>query len=69
MEIFPEEKPYEAFFDNFVRFGEITWIGIRVQAPRKGGSFVKKFSKFEVFKEPPQKRQSGEQTSGHTYTI
>jgi MOSC domain-containing protein YiiM len=32
MEIFPEEKPYEAFFDNFVRFGEITWIGIRVQA-------------------------------------
>jgi MOSC domain-containing protein YiiM len=32
MELFPEEKPYEAFFNNFIRPGEITWIGIRVQA-------------------------------------
>jgi MOSC domain-containing protein YiiM len=32
MEIFSEEKPYEALFDNFIRLGEITWIGIRVQA-------------------------------------
>jgi MOSC domain-containing protein YiiM len=32
MEIFPEEKPYEALFDNFIRPGEITWIGIRVVA-------------------------------------
>jgi MOSC domain-containing protein YiiM len=32
MEIFPEEKPYEALYDNFIRSGEITWIGIRVQA-------------------------------------
>ena len=32
MEIFPEEKAYEALFDNFIRLGEITWIGIRVQA-------------------------------------
>jgi MOSC domain-containing protein YiiM len=29
MEIFPEEKPYEAFFNNFIREGEIIWIGIR----------------------------------------
>jgi MOSC domain-containing protein YiiM len=32
MEIFPEEKAYEALFDNFIRSGEITWIGIRVEA-------------------------------------
>ena len=32
MEIYPEEKPYEALFDNFSREGEITWIGIRKQA-------------------------------------
>lgn len=32
MEIFPEEKPYESLFDNFVRDGVITWIGIREQA-------------------------------------
>jgi len=32
MEILPDEKPYEPFFDNFTRPGEITWIGIRVQA-------------------------------------
>ena len=32
MEIFPEEKPFEAFFNNFIRLGEITWIGIRLQA-------------------------------------
>lgn len=32
MEIFPEEKAYEALFDNFIRVGEITWIGIRVEA-------------------------------------
>jgi MOSC domain-containing protein YiiM len=29
MEIVAEEKPYEAFFDNFIQSGEITWIGIR----------------------------------------
>ena len=32
MEILPEEKPYEALFDNFIREGEITWIGIRTNA-------------------------------------
>jgi MOSC domain-containing protein YiiM len=32
MEIFPEEKPYEALFDNFIRPGVITWIGIRIKA-------------------------------------
>ena len=32
MEIFPEEKPYEAFFNNFIREGEIIWIGIREKA-------------------------------------
>jgi|SRR5664279_1329400 len=32
MEIFSEEKPYEALFDNFIREGEITWIGIRTKA-------------------------------------
>jgi MOSC domain-containing protein YiiM len=32
MEIFPEEKPYEALFNNFIRDGEITWLGIREKA-------------------------------------
>ena len=32
MEISPEEKPYEALFDNFVRDGVVTWIGIRTKA-------------------------------------
>jgi MOSC domain-containing protein YiiM len=32
MEISPEEKPYEALFDNFIREGVITWIGIRIKA-------------------------------------
>jgi MOSC domain-containing protein YiiM len=32
MEILPEEKPYKELFDNFIREGEITWIGIREKA-------------------------------------
>jgi MOSC domain-containing protein YiiM len=32
MEISPEEKPYEALFNNFIREGEIVWIGIREKA-------------------------------------
>jgi MOSC domain-containing protein YiiM len=32
MEISPEEKPYTDLFDNFIREGEIVWIGIREKA-------------------------------------
>lgn len=32
MEINAEEKPYSALFNNFIRDGEITWIGIREKA-------------------------------------
>jgi len=32
VEISPEEKPYTALFNNFIREGEVTWIGIREKA-------------------------------------
>jgi MOSC domain-containing protein YiiM len=32
IELLPEEKPYEALFNNFTREGLITWIGIRERA-------------------------------------
>ena len=32
MEILQEEKAYSEFFDNFIRDGEVVWIGIRPEA-------------------------------------
>jgi len=32
MEILQEEKAYAEFFDNFIRDGEVIWIGVRPEA-------------------------------------